>query len=123
MVLYMAHDPSLPNLTEREEDAFNDYVRHFRRNVAPRMESSSFVMSVLPSRRGGIDVKFCTELGYAIMLGKPIIAVAVQGAPVPRALRKLVTDTIVCDGDPDTSEGQAELALKTAAALKRLGLA
>lgn len=94
-------------LSRSEEDAYNDYVRHFRRNVLPKMQNSTFVTSLLPDS-GGLDVKFATEFGAAIMLGKPILAIAAPGRPVPEGVRKVAT-VLETDADIDTPEGAAQI--------------
>lgn len=96
-------------LTPDEEDAYNDYVRHFRRNVLPKMNDSTFVMSLIPDR-SGVDVKFATELGMAIMLDKPIFAVVPPGRAVPRGLRAVAAKVVELDVDIDTTDGQAVVA-------------
>lgn len=101
--------PDLPSLSRADEDAYNDYVRHFRRNVLPKMQESTFVSSFLPDA-DGVDVKFATELGMAIMLDKPIFAIAAPGRPVPAGVRKVAGKILVMEADIDTTEGAAELA-------------
>jgi hypothetical protein len=93
-------------MTPEEREGWEEYVEHFRRDTLQKMDSSAYVMSMVP--RGGFDVKFATELGAAIMLGKPIFAVAMPGAEVADKLVQ-VADQIVY-ADVDTEAGQREIA-------------
>ena len=49
----------------------------------PKMRESVMWAIVVPDR-GAMDAKFTVEQGYAIMLGKPIIAMALPGACAER---------------------------------------
>lgn len=86
-------------------EEFDQYVDHFRREVVQNMNDSAYVMSLVP---GEFDVKFATELGAAVMMDKPILAVMMPGAKVTKKL-ELVVDKIVY-ADIDTEEGRKELA-------------
>lgn len=105
-------------LSQSEEDAYNDYVRHFRRSVLPKMESSAFVTSLLPDA-DGVDIKFATELGMAILLDKPIFAVAAPGRPVPVGVRKVADHIFETTADIDTAEGAEEIAEALSAYVER----
>lgn len=86
-------------------EEFEKYVDHFRRDAVQKMHESAYVMSLVP---GEFDVKFATELGAAIMMDKPLLAVVMPGAKVTRKL-KLVADHIV-EADLDTEEGREKVA-------------
>lgn len=64
-------------------------------DLLPLMRDSEITLSLVPT--GETDVKFALELGFSIMLDKPIIAVVVPGARVPAHLVR-VADSIV-EGD------------------------
>lgn len=49
--------------------------------LLPMMKESAVVMSFIPT--GAADVKIALEIGFAIMLDKPFIAVVVPGTQVP----------------------------------------
>jgi hypothetical protein len=92
----------LDELTPDERERWDAFVEHFRRDNTEKIAGSTAFISLLaPS---GWDVQFCAELGTAIMLDKPILAVAVRGAEIPAKLRA-VADEIV-QADPATEEGQ-----------------
>jgi hypothetical protein len=72
----------------------------------PAMTTSRYVMLVVPETTP--DVKFCVELGLAIMLEKLIIAVLRPGQELPRGLRQVTWRTV--RADPRTPEGKTRLA-------------
>ena len=96
----------LDELTPPERDEWDRFVEHVRRDALAKITDSAFVMSLVPAAEP--DVKFAVELGLAIMLDKPILAIAMPGRPVPRRLR-LVADRIV-EADLDTEQGRAIVA-------------
>ncbi len=95
----------LDRLNEEELEGWNEFVRHYREDVLPRMEESALFMTVVSPAR--TDIKFAVELGMAIMLEKPIITVVVPGAHVPEKLRAISEAVVECD--MDTGEGREEL--------------
>lgn len=83
-------------------------------NMLPKLVSSSVMVSLVPTDGKG-DVKFWVELGAAIMLDKPILAVVFGDNPVP-AKMALVADEVVRLPDGVNAAGSKKLA----AAVKRL---
>jgi hypothetical protein len=79
------------------------------------MAESAFVMSLVPG--GEPDLKFAVELGLAIMLDKPVIAVAFAGLDVPPGLRRVAHAVIELEHDLDTEAGQQELHRKLGQAM------
>lgn len=75
---------------------FQRYANRVRAELEPMIKDSAVCVSILPS--GETDVKFAVELGYMIMLDKPIIVVVQPGSKVPSKLA-LVADIIV-EGRP-----------------------
>lgn len=88
-----------------DDDGFVEWARHVKTEMVPKMRESAMVVSLVPKE--GSDVKFAVELGYAIMLDKPIIAVVTPGASVPRRLAE-VADEIV-EGSPSDPSFQQRL--------------
>jgi len=87
-------------MTEGPKDPFADpgwlaYADRALDELLPMMQSSRVCLSLVP--KNGADVKFALELGFMIMLDKPIIAVVFPGAKVPAKLA-MVADAIV-EGD------------------------
>jgi len=85
---------------------WDEFAAYQRTHTVKAMESSAYVMSVIPAP-GKVDVKFAVELGMAIMLDKPIIAMVQPGTPIPPRLRKVVDAVIVADLDTATGRQQA----------------
>ena len=109
----MSWDDSLSAAECAEWDRFIDHVRE---NTVKAMTDSAFVASLVPS--GEPDIKFAVELGLAIMLGKPLIAIVMPGTKVPAGLRK-VADSIVY-ADLDTEAGQQTVAAEMQKAMARI---
>jgi nucleoside 2-deoxyribosyltransferase len=97
----------LDALDPDERSEWDRFVEHTRRHTIEGMTKSAFVMSLVPSK-DRLDVKFAVELGLAVMLDKPILAVVMPGAEVPARLRQ-VADRIV-EADLDTEDGMAAVA-------------
>jgi len=105
-------DP-IGHLTPGELKAWQTFVEYFRREQLVGISKSAVFMSLVPDEEG--DVQFWAQLGCAIMLDKPIIAVAIRGRDVPPKLR-LVADEIV-RADIDTDSGKQAIL----EALERVG--
>lgn len=93
--------------TEGEE--WDRFVEYHREHTVKAMAESAYVMSLVPDQ---VDVKFAVELGLAIMLDKPIIAMAQPGARIPPGLVKVATAVIVADLDTEDGKKQAAGQLK-----------
>jgi len=65
-------------------------MRQVRRKLVPKISDSKVVISLCP-KGGATDVKFAVELGFSIMLGKPILVFANTNDDIPPKLR-LVAD-------------------------------
>lgn len=102
------------DLSKKERKEWNRFVDHFRRDTLEKMESSAFVMSLVPEE--GFDVKFALELGAAIMLDKPIMAIVQPGAQVPPKLREVCEEIV--EADIDLEEGRKAI---TAAISRMMG--
>lgn len=103
----------LGSLTPDERAHLHAFVEHFRREQMRGISESAVFMTLVPDSEG--DVQFWAQLGCAIMLDKPILAVAIRGRDVPPKLR-LVADEIV-RADIDTEDGKNAIL----AALDRVG--
>jgi hypothetical protein len=62
------------------------------------------------------------ELGFAILLDKPVIALARRGRGVPPGLRRIAHAVIEMDHDLDVEAGRLELQRKLTAVTAELGL-
>jgi predicted nicotinamide N-methyase len=98
---------------------FIEYADRVLEEMVPKMAGSAVCISLVPDK-GALDVKFAVELGYAILMDKPIIAVAASGAPVPDGLRRVAQ--AVVEGDIESPEGQERLQRAISAEVVRLHL-
>lgn len=105
----------LDELTPSERGDWDAFVDRTRRGTLEAMSSSAFVCSLVPDA-DDVDIKFALELGLAIMLDKPILAVAMPGARLPDHLHR-VADRIVY-ADVDIEAGRE----KVAAAIAEMGI-
>lgn len=71
---------------------WDDFVKHCKEELLPKLDDSAMGMCLVPS--GPTDVKFAVELGFLIMMDKPILAVVDPGVAVPPKLRA-VADAII----------------------------
>ena len=109
------------NTPGRPADPYDDpawaaYAQHVLDELLPKMRDSAVVVSLVPA--GPADVKFAVELGFSIMLDKPIIAVVTSGVQIPAKLAR-VTDAVV-EGDLDSDAGRASLRDRLEETLTRL---
>jgi nucleoside 2-deoxyribosyltransferase len=100
-----------------DEPEFQEWAKEVREGLIPKMADSSAVVSLVPS--GDTDVKFAVELGFSIMLDKPIIAVVQPGSKVPAKLVK-VADYIV-EADLDSEQGRQRLNQRVIEILEAIG--
>lgn len=77
------------NYDRRAEERFKLEAKE---RLFPKMEASDVFMSITP--REGFDAKFCLELGTAIMMDKPVIALVSPGKVLSNHMRR-VADYIV----------------------------
>lgn len=92
------------DLNEEEREAWDRFVNHHREQTLVAMTDSAVMVSIVPDPKD-VDIKFSVELGMAIMLDKPIIAVVPPGVIVPNKLRRVADQVVICD--IDTEEGRA----------------
>lgn len=73
------------------------FARRALDELLPKMQGSGVIVSIVTNTE--TDVKFALELGFAIMLDKPIMAVVMPGVKVPDHLVR-VADEIVSLTEP-----------------------
>jgi hypothetical protein len=88
-----------------QDQGWLDYATHVQKELIPMIDKSAVTMSLVPDALAKVDVKYATELGYCIMMDKPILALVAPGCDPPPKL-KLVADEIVegQPGDPGFEE-------------------
>jgi len=83
---------------------FRDYASRVRKELEPMINDSAVCISLVPNDNH-VDVKFAVELGFMIMLDKPIIAVISAGRKPPPKLIAVADEIVEGDiGDPDFEE-------------------
>jgi hypothetical protein len=88
---------------------FDEFVERVHKELVPKVEGSDIFVSITPSSPDKLDIKFAVELGLAIMLDKPIVAVIPPGAEVPEKLARVVDRFVELDlKDPTGRERLAE---------------
>ena len=83
---------------QAKKDGFIDYMKENLGHLA----ESTMVLSIHPKE--DIDVKFACEIGYSVLLGKPIVLAIAKGTEISDKM-KLIADHIV-EMDWDTPEGR-----------------
>ena len=73
------------------------WMRRTRDKLPQMIEDSAVVMSIVPEDGMKTDVKFAVELGFSIMLDKPIICVARPGTKVSDHLIRVADEIIECN--------------------------
>lgn len=87
---------------------FEAFVRHTLDTMLPNMQASEVVVSLLPTKDKA-DVKAAVELGFALMLDKPIIVFANNDQPIPARLAKIADRIIYGDMKNDLESMVGEL--------------
>lgn len=103
----------IEGLTPGERSQWDAFVEHFRRDALQKIGGSAAFVSILPAG-DNVDVQFAAEIGTAIMLDKPILAITGPGRPISDKLRHVAD--IVVEADVDTEDGRDVIA----AAIRRL---
>lgn len=90
-----------------EEPTMKAWLKDARVHLIPKMHDADTIIHLVPDGEG--DLKYAIELGLSIIMDKPIIAVAIDGRPVPAKLA-LVADRVVhmTSEEFGTKAGQAK---------------
>ncbi len=91
-------------MTDSKPDPLDAFLERGKREMAPKLSSSAFVMALDPGDE--IDPKIALEIGYAVLLNKPIMVVAKPGRSND-GLRRIATR--VLEGDPADPMFQLQL--------------
>lgn len=92
------------------------WLKHCREELLPMIDGSAFTIQIVPNEP---DPKIAVELGYSILLDKPIILVAPDDREIPRQLRKVADWIIPFDPENPKMVDQLTTALDS---LKEQGL-
>lgn len=82
-----------------EDPRAKEWLRNAQDKLPKLVGDSGIFMSLCPD--GEPDAKFCVELGFALMLDKPLMLVAVRGERIPDKLRAVADMVIEYDGGLD----------------------
>lgn len=89
----------------REDQEYQEFERRVRKDLIPMIASSAVFVAITPASVDGVDVKFAIELGLAVMMDKPIIAVVRPGTEIPDKLARVADRFVELDfGDPTFRE-------------------
>jgi nucleoside 2-deoxyribosyltransferase len=83
------------------EDEWDRWLEHVRDKLIPMVRKCHVSLNLVP---GDPDPKFCVELGVAMMLDKPIIALVRPGVKLPLKLAKVADEIVEVPGGPQTKE-------------------
>lgn len=75
-----------------DEPETQEWARRVVGDLVPKISRSHYVISLVTPTE--TDVKFAVEIGFAVMMDKPIIAIVTPGTPVPNKL-VLIADAII----------------------------
>ncbi len=89
------------------DKAWRDYSARFRRDGLPKIMGSAIFLSI-HSDNPAFDVQQATELGAALLLGKPLLLVVPRGRSLPDGLRRAAA-TVIDDWDPSDHDAQDRL--------------
>ena len=85
---------------------FRKYAEEVITGMVPQMEGSAYVISIAPTK-GAEDVKIAVEIGFALLLDKPLIVFAPEGRHVAERLLRAADHVIT--GDVGTEAGRQEM--------------
>jgi nucleoside 2-deoxyribosyltransferase len=95
------------------KDLFNDksvqeYLDRFRREVLPKLEESSAVLVIGPEDKDA-DIKIALEVGFAVLLNKPLIVVKLDGRECSPRLLTIADHVIEGDMGKDAERITAQI--------------
>lgn len=109
--------PGVGNWEQTVEGAA--FIKGATEDALPKIKASAITIQLAPG--DDPDAKIAVELGFTILLGKPIILVVPPGRPVPDKLRA-VADVAVFDWD-DSEDSKERLSTAISTVISDLGIA
>lgn len=85
------------------------YLRRARRELLPKLRRSQAFLSICPSAEDEPDLQFALELGLAVLLDKPILAVVPKGRTCPPGVARIahiVLENVDIDNPLDSQRVQ-----------------
>lgn len=90
---------------------FRRFAQDWIKRVLPNMKDSAMVLSIAP-QGGEADVRMAVEIGFAILLDKPLIVIAPKGRHVAERLIRIADHVITADITTDEGREQIAAAIK-----------
>lgn len=84
----------------------NPFLEHFQNEVLPVLMQSHVALVIFT---GGIDSKLCLEVGAAVLLNLPILAVARSESMIPVSVRYIAAKCLVLDDDWNSESSKAKI--------------
>lgn len=85
-----------------EHPGFKAFAARVKRELVPKLEDSAFTIGIFT---GKADVKMAVEMGYSLLMGKPIIIAVTPGAHVPDGLARAADEIVEVDfSDPGAAQ-------------------
>lgn len=111
------------------DDVWNDpdvksWMAGVAEELVPMLAGSDLNVSLVKGGKAAeTDVKFAVELGFSIMMDKPILAVVLDGKPIPPKLLKIADGILNLHArELGTPAGQEKLTEAIHKMMKKLGL-
>ena len=101
-----ATGPRPPSDNLWDDPTWLSYADHARETLEPMVKDSAVCISLVPGDNH-VDPKFAIELGYMIMLDKPIIAIVGRDSKPPNKL-VMIADELV-EGEVDDPDFQQRM--------------
>jgi hypothetical protein len=98
------------------KDSFKRFAQHVLKETVPGIANSAYVMAIAPPTGAEADVRQAVEIGFAILMDKPLIVICPKGRHVGERLLR-IADHII-EADITTEEGRVELAEKMKAIIQ-----
>lgn len=95
-------------MTARDDKAWADYSEAFRRDALPKILSSGIFLSI-HADGPDFDVQQATQIGAALLLGKPVVIVVPRGRTLPEGGLRRAADSVIEDWAPDPQASQQRL--------------
>lgn len=102
------------DLTARAD--WQDWIGAWTRDVLPHLEGSKIAVVTYAGKR---EPKMALEIGYSILLNKPIVVIHMPGVSVPPELSRVAHSVI--EGNTFTELGRRALAARLKRVVDELG--
>jgi hypothetical protein len=92
---------------------FARFARAVKNDLVPKLNASEITVSLCPTDPTALDVKYAVELGFSILLDKPIILCVAPGQVIPDHLVRVADRIVEYDrADPAGSQDRLQAAIE-----------